>query len=134
MVSQDEHAGQDHEPTVTLTRWHAQWTDDDPHANFKAEVRDYGLLDPLTTLRGMSANLGIPVGALARYVIAKWATGGSGGLLELGPVMTRRLWEPIARAEADGTDAARLAAYDQLRQMIAWLNIPLNDPTVYPAQ
>lgn len=119
-------------PVVRLERWQATWPDDDPHANFKAEVQLYGRLDPTVTLRGMSANLDIPVGVIARYVLAKWATGGSGGLMELGPVMVHRLWQPIARAEEADTDEQRLAAYHQLRQMISWLKVPLDDPMVYP--
>ncbi|SBT89145.1 hypothetical protein GA0115233_100758 [Streptomyces sp. DI166] len=94
----------------------------------------YGLLDPLETLRGMSRNLDVPVGALARYVLARWASGGSGGLLEVGPVMVPRLWEPVAAAEEADSDEERLPAYHQLRQMIAWLKVPLDDPTVYPPQ
>jgi hypothetical protein len=123
----------DHEPTVRLARWHATWPADDPHANFKSEVELYGRLDPLVTLRGMSKNLDIPVGVIARYVLAKWATGGSGGLLELGPKMVYRLWEPIERAELADTDEQRLLAYHQLRQMISWLKVPLDTPSVYPA-
>ncbi|MGH8938511.1 MAG: DUF6027 family protein [Actinomycetes bacterium] len=45
--------------------------------------------------------------------------------------MVGRLWEPIERAEAAGDDDARLAAYHQLRQMVGWLKVPLDDPTVY---
>jgi hypothetical protein len=37
-----------------------------------------------------------------------------------------------AAAEADGTDAARLAAYESLRGIISWLQVPLDDPGVYP--
>jgi Family of unknown function (DUF6027) len=122
------------EPVIRLERWKGAWAADDPHANFKAEVELYGRLDPLVTLRGMSANLDIPVGVVARYVLARWATGGSGGLLELGPVMVPRLWEPIARAEESDDDDARLAAYHQLRQMISWLKYPLDHPSVYPPQ
>jgi hypothetical protein len=59
------------------------------------------------------------------YVLAKWASAGSGGLLEIGPTMVHRLWDPVERAEAVGTDAARLEAYEQLRQMISWLRLPL---------
>ncbi|MCM4083539.1 DUF6027 family protein [Paractinoplanes hotanensis] len=121
-------------PVIRLERWHGTWPESDQHANFKAEVKLYGLLDPLHTIRGMSRNLGIPVGVIARYVLARWATGGSAGLLEIGPVMVRRLWEPIAAAEASGLDEQRLAAYHQLRQILSWLKVPLDDPTVYPAQ
>jgi hypothetical protein len=92
----------------------------------------YGRLDPLVTVRGMSRNLGIPVGVIARYVLARWATGGSEGLLEIGPVMVRRMWKPIEEAEATDDDARRLAAYHQVRQMISWLKVPLDDPMVYP--
>ena len=118
-------------PTVQLLRWNGPWPDDDPDANFKAEVADYCRLDPLVTLQGMSDNLGIPIGALAQYVLARWATAGSGGLLELGPQMVHRLWEPVARAEAAGTDDARLAAYAELRGLLSWLKVPLEDPGVY---
>ena len=91
----------------------------------------YSLLDPLTTIEGLSANIGVPVGAVCRYVLARWASGGSGGLLELGPSMVQRLWEVCERAEGEGTDESRLAAYDQLRQMLSWLRLPLVDPAGY---
>ena len=47
-----------------------------------------------------------------QYVLAKWVTEGSSGLLEVGPRMARRLNGPFLEAEEAGTDAARLAAYD----------------------
>lgn len=118
-------------PAVRLEPWTGPWDPDDPDANFKAEVADYCRLDPLRTLNGMSENLGIPVGALARYVLARWATAGSGGLLELGPVMVARLWDPVARAEEAATDEARLAAYAELRALLSWLKVPLDHPEVY---
>lgn len=118
-------------PTLPLLRWCGPWPDDDPDATFKAEVADYCRLDPLTTLQGMSASLGIPVGALARCVLARWATAGSEGLMELGPTMVHRLWEPVARAESAGTDDARLAAYAELRGLLSWPKVPLDEPGVY---
>jgi hypothetical protein len=60
--------------------------------------------------------------------LAKWASAGSAGLLELGPSMVERLWQPIEEAEAVGTREARMAAYEQLRQMLSWLRLPLVDP------
>lgn len=120
------------ELTVTLERWTGPWPDDDPDANFKAEVADYTRLDPLETLRGLSAHTGIPVGALVRYVLARFATTGSGGLLELGPAMVHRLWAPIAEAEEAGTDDARLAAYRALSAQLSWLRFPLLEPDTYP--
>jgi uncharacterized protein DUF6027 len=119
------------DPVVRLERWDGHWPDDDPDSNFKSDVALYSLLDPLATIDGLSRNLGIPVGAVCRYVLAKWATGGSGGLLELGPTMTRRLAAICDEAEAVGTDEARVAAYQQLREMLAWLQLPLDRPGTY---
>ncbi len=119
-------------PVVRLEPWTGPWPDDDPDANFKADVALYALTDPLATVGPLSENLGVPVGALIRYVLAKWATGGSGGLLELGPTMVRRLDAVCRDAEAAGTDEARLAAYEQLRAMVSWLALPLDHPDIYP--
>src|SRR5580698_8591770 len=119
---------------VRLEPYTGPWAEDDPDANFKADVALYATVDPMATIRMLSANVGVPVGALVRYVLAKYATGVSGGLLELGPTMVHRLWEPIERAERADTDAARLEAYGQLKQMIQWLRLPLDDPSIYPDQ
>ncbi|MSO78019.1 MAG: hypothetical protein EXQ79_00240 [Acidimicrobiia bacterium] len=117
--------------TVELQPWTEPPSADDPDANFKIDLALYAHVDPLATIRTLSENLHLPVGALCHYVLAKWATGGSGGLLELGPTMTRRLNDVCDQAEADGSDDARLAAYDQLRQMLDWLRHPLDHPEVY---
>ncbi len=122
----DRHREDD--PSVTLTRWTGPWDDDDPDANFKADVALYANVDPMATVGNLANAMGLPEGAVVRYVLAKWASAGSGGLLELGPTMVRRLWAAIHEAEAAGTDAARLAAYHQLRQMVSWLRLPLADP------
>jgi hypothetical protein len=119
------------EPVICLSRWSGPWEEDDPDANLKAEVALYSRLDPLKTLKGLSANVGLPVGVLARYVLARYATSGSAGLLELGPSMVHRLWKPVEDAEVSGTEEARLDAYDQLRQMIEWLRLPLLHQEVY---
>lgn len=119
------------EPVIRLVRWREPWEEDDPHANLKADVALYARLDPLKTLSGLSNNVGVPVGALARYVLARYATSGSAGLLEIGPRMVHRLWKPIEEAENADTEEARLAAYHQLRQMIDWLRFPLVHPEAY---
>ncbi len=119
------------EPVIQLVRWNGPWPDDDKDANFKADVALYARADPLRTITGLSAATDVPVGAIVRYVLAKWASEGASGLLELGPTMTRRLNKVCTDAEATGTDAERLAAYDQLRQMLSWLNHPLDHPEVY---
>lgn len=118
--------------TVVLEVWAGPWAPDDPDANYKAEIALYSTQDPLETLRRLGGAIGVPVGALARYVLARYATSGSGGLLEIGPSMVLRLWEPIEGAETEGTDEARLRAYDQLQQMISWLRLPLVEDAGYP--
>ncbi|MCP3855799.1 MAG: hypothetical protein GY745_21450 [Actinomycetia bacterium] len=120
------------DPTILrLDPWTGSWPDDDPNGGFKAEVAEYGHLDPLHTLEGMSASLDIPVGALARYVLAKWATAGSEGLLHLGSTTVERMWSTCEQADEADTDDARLAAYESLRSMISWLRLPLNEPAGY---
>jgi hypothetical protein len=114
--------------TVELVAWKGPWTVDDPDANFKADVALYAHVDPMTTVRNLAEAMDIPEGAIVRYVLAKWASAGSGGLLELGPSMVNRLWGPIAQAEETGTNEARLSAYEQLRQMLSWLRLPFADP------
>jgi hypothetical protein len=118
-------------PIVELVSWDGPWPDDDPDANFKRDIALYSKVDPLVTLQTLGDNIGVPVGALARYVLAKFATSGSGALLELGPQAITKLASFVDEAEAAGTDEARLAAYDGLRHYIAWLRYPLEHPEVY---
>lgn len=107
--------------TVRLERWTGPWPDDDRDANFKADIALHADVDPLSTIRNLSLGTGVPVGAIVRYVLARWASEGSAGLLEIGPTMVNRLLAVCDEAEAAGTDQARLAAYDRLRQMLSWL-------------
>ena len=116
--------------SVPLERWDGPWSAGDPNANFKADVALYAQCDPMTTIRGLAEAVGLPVGALVHYVLSRYATTGSGALLELGPSMVHRLWEPIARAEDAGDDEVRLAAYAELRDLISWLRAPLVDPVL----
>jgi hypothetical protein len=117
--------------TITLEAWRGPWPDDDKDANLKADIALYALVDPLRTVRGLSDSIDVPIGAIVHYVLARWASEGASGLLELGPTLSRRLHAVCADAETDGSDHARLAAYDKLRQMISWLNYPLDHPDVY---
>jgi hypothetical protein len=110
---------------VRVEPWVGAWPDDDRDANFKADVVLYAHSDPLTTLDNLATSVGVPVGGLVHYVLARWASAGSAALLEIGPSMVNRMWEQVEAAEAAGTDAARLAAYDALRQMVSWLRLPL---------
>jgi hypothetical protein len=111
---------------VELPAWRGTWDDDDPDANFKAEVAAYQAADPLHTITNLAARTGIPVEALVRYVLARWASAGSEGLLDIGPHMARRL-HAVAEGAAGGSDQERLAAFEQLRQMLSWLVVPLGD-------
>jgi hypothetical protein len=113
--------------TVALVKWRGPWAEDDPDANFKTDVALYANVDPMTTIERLAHAIGVPEGAIVNYVLAKWASGGSGGLLELGPTMVLRLWTPVEDAEREGTDEARLRAYEQLRTMLSWLRIPLTE-------
>jgi len=113
--------------SIELIRWAGPWADDDPDANFKADVALYTMLDPLETLEPLSKSTGIPVGALVRYVLARWASAGSEALLGAGPSIIERMWATFEEAERADTAEARLAAYDVVRQMVSWLRAPLDD-------
>ena len=128
MSGMPEHVDQ---PIVHLTAWTGPWADDDKDANLKADVALYARVDPMRTVRGLSSSTDIPEGAIVRWVLARWASEGASGLLELGPTMTRRLHAVCEAAEHAGTDEERLTAYHQLRQMLSWLHYPLANPDVY---
>ena len=121
----------DDAPLLHLEPWTGPWPDDDKDANLKADIALYAKVDPLRTVRGLSAATGVPEGAIVRWVLARWASEGSSGLLELGPTFTRRLQAVCIDAEATDDDAARLTAYHQLRQMISWVHHPLDHPEVH---
>ena len=84
----------------------------------------------MPTLETLSRHTGIPVGALARFVLVRYCTSGSDALLEIGPRVVRQMEEIIRQAEAEtaGSDAARLDAYRALKAMVSWLVVPLDDP------
>jgi hypothetical protein len=104
-----------------LERWTGPVAGDDPHANFKREVAAGALVDPLPTLQNLADYVGLPMGVVVRHALVKWVSAGSDALLEIGPSWIRRLVEPVERAEAAGTDEARLGAYEELRGLLGWL-------------
>ena len=108
---------------MQLYPYRDQWPDDDPQANFKAEVANYTVTDPLPTLENLSQATGIPVPCLIRYVLVKWAASGAEGLLSMSPIAVQQMQTQVEQAEAADTDAARLEAYAVLRQMIEWLRL-----------
>ena len=111
---------------MELQRYDGPWDDDDPDANFKAHVAEYSRNDPLPTLEQLSRNTGISVGALARYILVRWAAEGSEALMAIGPQTVVRMERVAAEAEADGSDEAKLRAFDTLRSMLSWLRVPLD--------
>ena len=64
----------------------------------------------------------------------KWATSGSGALLEIGPRVVSQMADIVAKAESEDTDQARLDAYRELSQIISWLQVPLTDPKWRPGR
>ncbi|MDW8328067.1 MAG: DUF6027 family protein [Anaerolineales bacterium] len=108
-------------PPIELPPYRDSWDASDPHANFKAEVALYTVHDPLPTLQNLSRDTGIPLPALIRYVLVKYAASGADALLAMTPIVLRQMEQIIATAEAEDTEAARLRAYEALRQIVAWL-------------
>ena len=106
---------------MELKPYRDTWQADDRHANFKAEVACYSVADPLPALENLSAGSGIPVECLVRYVLVKWAASGSEALMAMGPIVFEQMREHVRRAEAAGSDVARVEAYERLRSMISWL-------------
>lgn len=113
---------------VRLDVWRGPVADDEPHANFRRDVALRSPIDPLPSLTRLADSVGVPLGAVCRYALVRWLSAGSEALLELGPRWVRRLEEPVTRAEQVGSDAARLAAYQELRALLGWLAAGLDDP------
>jgi hypothetical protein len=109
---------------MDLRPYRDSWSPDDRHANFKADVACYTSADPLPTLENLSRGTGIPVECLARYVLVKWAASGPDAVLAMEPIVFRQMRDHVAVAEAEGTDEAKLRAFEALRAMITWLGIP----------
>lgn len=114
--------------SITLQQfiWESDISDKDN--NFKNDVALYTQEDPLPTLRRLSQNLDIPIGSLARYIICKWAMSGSESLLDLGPDMVKKIADIFEAAEIDGTDKARLDAYNSVKAIMNWMKVPLDNP------
>lgn len=114
--------------TILLEPYEATWPPDDPDAGFRRIVAEYSRIDPLPTLEVLSRNKRIPLGALARFVLARYCTSGSDALLEMGPRVVRQMDGIVREAEAARTDEARLKAYAALKAIVSWLQVPLDDP------
>jgi len=106
--------------------WESNVSDKDN--NFKNDVALYTQEDPLPTVRRLSQNLDIPIGSVVRYILCKWAMSGSESLLDLGPDMVRKISDIFEDAESDGTDEARLEAYNSVKAIMNWMKVPLDNP------
>ena len=113
---------------VRLEPYTGPWPDGHKDANFLQDMVLHSHNDPMTTIDRLAAGIGVPPGAVARYVLAKWAASGSEGLLEIGPRVVRQMQQAIDEAERADTAAARLQAYETLRQIVSWLAVPLSKP------
>ena len=109
-------------PIVELQPFTYQFDDSDSDATFKREVAFYTATDPMPTLKAMSERMQIPVGALARYVLAKWATSGSEGIMEIGPRVIHQMAEIVREGEAQDSQEARDQAYEKIKSIILWLS------------
>lgn len=118
--------------TLTLEPYEGSWPDDDPDAGFRSMVAEFSHIDALPTLETLSRNKGIPLGALAAFILARYSASGSEALMEMGPRVVRQMAEIVEAAETAGTDVARLEAYRALAQIVSWLQVPLTDPEWRP--
>jgi hypothetical protein len=118
--------------SILLEPYEGSWPPDDRDAGFRRMVAEYSRIDPLPTLEVLSRNKGIPVGALVRFVLARYCTSGSDALLEMGPRVVRQMDGIVREAEAINTDEARLKAYAALKAIVSWLQVPLDDPEWRP--
>jgi len=120
--------------TLVLESYEGSWPDDDPDAGFRSMVREYSRLDPLITLENLGRSKNIPVGALVKFILARYTASGSDAILEMGPVVIQQMGDMVDRAEAEATDRARLEAYASLKAVVSWLRVPVTDPNWRPGE
>ena len=77
------------------------WDANDAHANLKADVAHYTVVDPLPAFYGLSQRTGIPVTCLIRYVLAKYATSDA-AMQATEPLLLQLLNKEIAAAADSG--------------------------------
>jgi hypothetical protein len=54
-------------------------------------------------------------------VLVKYAASGSDAKLGMDPIVFGQMRRHVEQAELEGTDGARLRAYEALKEMVAWL-------------
>ena len=114
------------EISIELIRWTGPWSDDDPDAQLQGgcgAVHDArSARDAASTQRGNRD----PCRSARSLRAGGWASAGSESLLNAGPSIIERMWATFSEAEQTDTSEARLAAYEVVRQMVAWLRAPLD--------
>jgi uncharacterized protein DUF6027 len=118
--------------TIHLQPYEGTWPPDDPDAGFRQMVAEYSRIDPIPTLETLGRHKQIPVGALARFILARYGTSGSDALLEMGPRVVRQMGAIVQKAEAEGSNDARLKAYAALKAIVSWLQVPLDERPANP--
>jgi len=93
---------------------------------FQQIVADYTSLDPMPTLERLSRSEGIPVGALAKFILVRYCNSGSETLLEVGPKVVRDMLTIVEEASLVGSESAKIVAFEKLQDMIRWLAEPIN--------
>ncbi len=114
--------------SVTLQPYEGNWPDDDRDAGFRQMVYEYSHLDAISTLKVLSKNKDIPLGAIISFIIGKYASSGSNALMEMGPSVAMQMDALVQAAEDADTPEARLEAYESLKKIISWLKVPLSRP------
>ena len=92
--------------------WHAN----DAHANLKADVAHYTVVDPLPAFYGLTQQTGIPVTCLIRYVLAKYAASDA-AMQATEPLLLQLLDKEIA--DAADRDEALIPAYATKQEIFA---------------
>jgi hypothetical protein len=118
--------------TITLEPYVGNWPDDDRDAGFRSAVAEYSSLDGLATLDVLSYNKNIPIGALVAFIVGHYSASGSAALLEIGPRVIGQMDAIVQKAESASTDEARVEAYESLKAIVSWLQVPMNDPDWRP--
>ncbi len=121
------------EPVVRLVRWSPTPNPGSPDESYRQSVAGSALADPVATLVAAGRNLNIPVGALARHVLAEWASAGASALLAAGPDPVAELVEAARAVDEAPQGYARDEAWHALKGRIEWLAHGLENPeATYP--
>lgn len=97
----------------------------------RVDTTNVGRLLSASDTADLAAAVDVAVGAVERYVLARWASAVPRASWSPGRPSSDRRWATFVEAEAAGDDEARLAAYAELRQMVAWLRLPLEGEAGY---